>query len=38
MARNYNLVVDFSNFKPFDVSLALSTLRDYRNAYDKLEA
>lgn len=38
MARNYNLVVDFSNFKPFDVSLALSTLKDYRSAYDKLEA
>ena len=34
---NYNLVVDTSNFKPFDTSLAMQVLHDYRDAYYKLE-
>ena len=34
---NYSLVVDTSNFKPFDTSLAMQVLHDYRDAYYKLE-
>ena len=34
---NFNLVVDTSNFKPFDTSLAMQVLHDYRDAYYKLE-
>ena len=34
---NYNLVIDTSNFKPFDISPALQVLHDYRDAYQRLE-
>lgn len=34
---NFNLVVDTSNFKPFDISPAMQILHDYRDAYYKLE-
>ena len=34
---NYNLVVDTSNFKPYDIGPALQILHDYRDAYYKLE-
>lgn len=34
---NYDLVVDTSNFKPFDTNLAMQVLHDYRDAYYKLE-
>lgn len=32
---NYNIVVDTSNFKPFDFNATLQVLHDYRDAYDK---
>ena len=34
---NYNLVIDTSNFKPFDIGPALQVLHDYRDAYYKYE-
>lgn len=34
---NYNIVVDTSNFKPYDITPALSILRDYRDAYYRIE-
>lgn len=34
---NYNLIVDTSNFKPYDISPALQILHDYRDAYYKLD-
>ena len=34
---NYNLVIDTSNFKPFDINPALQVLHDYRDAYYRLE-
>lgn len=34
---NFNLVVDTSNFKPYDISPALQILHDYRDAYYKLD-
>lgn len=34
---NYNLVIDTSNFKPFDISPAMQILHDYRDAYYRLE-
>ena len=34
---NFNLVVDTSNFKPFDISPAMQILHDYRDAYYRLE-
>lgn len=30
---NYNLVIDTSNFKPYDMSLDYQVLRDYRDTY-----
>lgn len=34
---NYNLVIDYNSFKPFDISPALQVLHDYRDAYYRLE-
>jgi hypothetical protein len=34
---NFNLVIDTSNFKPFDINPALQVLQDYRDAYYRLE-
>lgn len=34
---NLNLVIDTSQFKPFDISPALQILRDYRDAYYKYQ-
>lgn len=34
---NFNLVIDTSNFKPFDINPALQVLHDYRDAYYRLE-
>ncbi len=34
---NYSIVVDTSNFKPFDLNAPLSVLRDYRDAYYRYE-
>jgi len=31
----YSLVVDTSNFKPFDYNLMLQALKDYNNEYEK---
>ena len=35
---NYNLVVDTSNFKPFDYGLALHMLQNYNTGYEKQQA
>lgn len=32
---NYNLVIDSSNFKPYDISIPLSIIEDYNKGYDK---
>lgn len=34
---NYSIVVDTSNFKPFDIATPLTVLRDYRDAYYRYE-
>ena len=34
---NYNLVIDTSNFKPFDMSLDYQVLRDYRDTYRRYQ-
>lgn len=34
---NYSIVIDTSNFKPFDINIPLSVLRDYRDAYYRRE-
>jgi len=34
---NYSIVVDTSNFKPFDLNAPLSVLRDYKDAYYRYE-
>lgn len=34
---NYSIVVDTSNFKPYDMSIPLNILRDYREAYYRYE-
>lgn len=34
---NYNIIVDTSNFKPYDITPALAMLRDYRDAYYRIE-
>jgi hypothetical protein len=34
---NYNLVVDTSNFKPFNIAPYFQAMHDYRDAYYKLE-
>ena len=34
---NFNIVIDTSAFKPFDISPALNILRDYRDAYYKYD-
>lgn len=32
---NYNLVIDTSNFKPYDISVPLAIIDDYNKGYDK---
>lgn len=32
---NYNLVIDSSNFKPYDINIPLSIIEDYNKGYDK---
>lgn len=34
---NFNLVVNTSNFRPFDIGTSLQVLRDYRDAYYRME-
>lgn len=35
---DFNLVVDTSNFKPFDYSLALNAIQEYNTGYEKSQA
>ena len=35
---NYNIVIDTSQFRPFDYSLALNAIHDYNTGYEKQQA